>query len=105
MSQFLSLFQEDVLVRLREMGMEQVCRALRASVASELYLQSDEQMHHMFRWVFADSKISIGYVEGASYIQKILQTLNRKFLVAHAMLRSSAFQLQPYFQAFIILEE
>lgn len=55
--------------------------------------------------VFMDSKLFIGYVSGAIYIQKILEIRHRRSLVAQAMSSRRAFDMQLYFRAVMFLLE
>lgn len=78
---FLSRFHKDEPVALMEMRTEHVCKVLRAGTAIALYCQTLEGMHHMLGWVFVDSKLSSAFMNGAGYIQKILETWLRRSLV------------------------
>lgn len=57
MSQFLSLLFEDVALRMKEMGTEQLRPFLRPGIAMELYCQKEERGYHMFRLGFLNRKL------------------------------------------------
>lgn len=61
-------------------------------------------MHHILSGVFVDIKQSSEYMNGASSIQKILETWVRTLVMAQVMSLSSAFDMQIYFQALMFLK-
>lgn len=63
-----------------------------------LYCQKDNSVDNMLRQVFVVYKLSIGYVNVASYIQKELETQHRKVFMAQVMLRPRAFEMLLYFR-------
>lgn len=44
------------------------------AVGKLLYCQKNEHEHQTFCRVFLDNKLSVGYVNGASYVQRILES-------------------------------
>lgn len=58
----------------------------------------------MLYWLFVDSKLSFGYLDGADYMQKVLDARPFKLLMEQVIIRPSAFATQLYFHAPIFLE-
>lgn len=101
---FMTMLHADVPVGQREMGKEQVRHVLFVGNAMALHSQKDEAVHYMFRRLFVDSKQIIGNVNGASYIEKILDTRPRSSLTGQAILCPSVFEMQLHFRPLIFLE-
>lgn len=55
MAQFLSLFHEDVPVRLKYTGTEQVRHVMQKKIGMALDCKKSEQVHHLFHRVFVDN--------------------------------------------------
>lgn len=70
-----------------------------------MYCQKDERVPNMFHLLFVDSKLSNGYVSWTSYLQRILDSLPRKTLIAKAMSLQNAFKMQFYFHVLMSFEE
>lgn len=65
----------------------------------------DERVHHMFRPVLKDNKLSVGWVNGASYVQSILESRAcKKYALDQAISRPSPFELELYFLALVFKE-
>lgn len=62
-------------------------------------------MYHMFHHVFDDNKPFIGYVNGASCFQNMMETRPLKYLMEQAISRPSAFEMQLHLHAPMFLEE
>lgn len=82
-----------------------VRQVLCARIEMARYWQKNELIYHMFHQVFEDCKISIGYVNGDSSIQKILYTLPSKSPTTEVMSRPSCFQMQQYFYSTMFLRD
>lgn len=100
---FLPLFHKNVRFGLKEMRAEQVRHVVRAGMGISLYSQKDECMYHMFCPVLTYCKVSIGYLKGASDIHKMLEAQSPRSPMEKAMSQPSAFEMQAYFRAFMIL--
>lgn len=84
--------------------MKQARQGLLEKTAMRLYCQKDERVHHMFSRVVMDSILCVGYVNKACYFHRILETGLRELLMAQAMLRPRAFEMDLYVNAHMFLE-
>lgn len=87
------------------MVMEQVRHWLRAGIVIALWCQKYERVYHMSCHVFADIKLSVGYLNDASLMQKNLDTWPSKYSMAKEMRPPSALEMQRYFQGLTFLEK
>lgn len=69
MFQFLSIFNKDVLVGLREMGTKQIRHVLPAWIEMAIYCEKHECIHYIFVCICIESKLFAEYVNAAGYIQ------------------------------------
>lgn len=73
-AQLLPSFREALLVGLKNIQTEQIQQHQQVSVGMELHFQKDERVHDMTRRVFVDNKRPVGYLNRASYVQKIVES-------------------------------
>lgn len=73
-----SFFRNILEFGLKDMGAEQVWLVQRVAIGMTLYFQLDELMDHMFCLEFLYNKLSVGYVNKASYVQKVLESRTSK---------------------------
>lgn len=60
----------------------------------------------MFRHIFIQSNLSVGYMTRASFIQKVLESrASRTSALAPSLPRTSSFEVQVYFHALMFLED
>lgn len=69
-----------------------------------LYCQKDEHLYHMFYRIIEDSNVSIGYLNRSSSILKLLDTQSSKHLLAQAISRPGASEMQFFFHATVFVE-
>lgn len=71
-----------------------------------LYFQEDEQMHYVFHRLFVYSNLSVEFITGAHFVQKILESRrSKKYALIKAMLSPSLFESHLYFHELMFLEE
>lgn len=103
--QLLSMFQACFPVELKEMGTEEVRLVLRPVIGMAFLCQNDELVVQMFRRIFVNNNLSVGYVNGRRYKQKIFELrANKTYVPAKAISQTSPFEMQLYFHALIFLE-
>lgn len=94
MYQFSPLFHQVGPVVLKVIGAEQLRHMVQAWIEMVLYCQNDRNVYYILRWVFWDNKISVGFVNGASSIEKKMKTWPHTFVMARARSQPSAFNMQ-----------
>lgn len=105
MAQSLPSFQEDLPVELKELEMNQVRQLVWEELWMAFYFQNDERVDHKVHRVLINNKLAVGYVKGASYLQKIVESCtSKKLALPQAMLQCSPFEVKLYFHAFRLLE-
>lgn len=101
----LSFFHKAFAVGWKGIGTEPVHVVL-AGTEVAMYRQKYEQVYHIFHLVFVHNKLSVAYVNGASYIQKILEFhICNKSALSEALSRCSPFELQLYFHGLAFLQD
>lgn len=87
------------------MEMGKVYQVLMVAIGLGLYWKMDERVHFMFRGVFVDKKQSVRYMNGASFVLKILEFFESKNpSLVRAMSLSIPLELQLYLTALVLLK-
>lgn len=90
---------------LKGIGTNQLRQLLRAAIGMTLHCEKDERMHHIFHTVFVNNKLFLGYVNGSSYVQKILESCgSNKYALTQAMSQPGLFWTAVLVHALILLE-
>lgn len=91
-------------VGLKKMGTEQRRPGLRVGTAIALYCQNDKGVYHVFRRVFSDRRLVIGYFEWGLIDAEDTEIPARRTTMAQSSSCSSAFDMLRYFLALLFLE-
>lgn len=63
-------------------------------------------MHHMFRRFFSENKLFVGYMNWASYVQKILLSSGSKIsALAYTLLWPNPIEVHQYVHLLLIMED
>lgn len=77
---------------------------LRISIPVELYCQKEERINQMVRRACFNKNHIIGYVKGASYSKKALDTKVAKKALVRALSQPTSFDAPDFFLSFMFVE-
>lgn len=71
---FVSFIQEELSAGLKEMGTYEVQQGRWTTAGMRLHGQNDVHVDHMFREVFMENTLLVGYLDGLSYAQNVVNS-------------------------------
>lgn len=87
-------------------GTKWVQKVQRVAIGTALYCDMDYRVYHMFRPLSRKIYLSVGHVDGVSYMQNYLGLCRyRKSFLMQAVSRNIPFELQLRFRMLFFLEE
>lgn len=100
---FISSLQSSEVQGLSEFVVKQVRKMFCTFIAMALYCQRDECIVHMFCCTFVYKYLKISYVNGASYIQRALDSEIVKLSLARALSQQTRFEVQMFFNLLLLV--
>lgn len=95
----ISMLQSSELLCLKELETKPVHHNLRASIALVSYCQKEELLDHMVSPVLFNNALIVVYDNGASYIQKALDSRIVKYSLAKVLSQPTPFDMRIFFHS------